>query len=173
MRGLCDTSKHAHTDLYVISHSTFYILHAITYMFVAYGENGKYFCFLTQIQYFNWKLHIVTFSRCWTSSLSTSEQHLTRWDRVTHICVSKLSHRWYRQWLVACSAPSDYLTQCSLIVKWTFREKLQWNSYFSFKKMCLKTSSTKRWLSCLGFNVSTRRGRVTHICISRVCHHWS
>ena len=32
-----------------------------------------------------------------------------------HICVSELGHHWFMQWLVACSAPSQYLNQCWLI----------------------------------------------------------
>ena len=52
---------------------------------------------------------------------------LTHWGRVTHICVIKLGHHWFRYWLVACSAPSHYLNQCWNIVNWTFRNKLQWN----------------------------------------------
>ena len=36
---------------------------------------------------------------------------LTHWGRVTHICVSKLVHLWFRLWIVAYSAPSHYLNQ--------------------------------------------------------------
>ena len=54
---------------------------------------------------------------------------LTHWGRVTHICVVELGHHWFRQWLVACSAPSHYLNQCWNIVNWTFRNKLQWIFY--------------------------------------------
>ena len=36
-------------------------------------------------------------------------------------------HHWFRSWLVDCSAPSHYLNQCSNIVNWTFRNKIQWN----------------------------------------------
>ena len=39
---------------------------------------------------------------------------LNRWGRVTHIWVSKLSYHWFRWWLVACSASSHYVNQCSL-----------------------------------------------------------
>ena len=46
---------------------------------------------------------------------------------VPHICVSESDQHWFRQWLVACSAPSHYLNQCCYIVNWTFRNKLQWN----------------------------------------------
>ena len=49
------------------------------------------------------------------------------WDRATRICVSKLYHNWFRQWLAACSAPNYYLNQCWNIVDWTLNNKLQWN----------------------------------------------
>ena len=48
-------------------------------------------------------------------------------SRVTHICVSRLDHHWFRKWLVAWSAPSHYLNQCWNIVNWILRKKLQWN----------------------------------------------
>ena len=34
---------------------------------------------------------------------------------------------WFREWLVAGSAPSHYLHQCWNIVNWTLGNKLQWN----------------------------------------------
>ena len=36
-------------------------------------------------------------------------------------------HHWFRQWLVAWSAPSHYLNQCWHIVNLTLMNKLQWN----------------------------------------------
>ena len=45
---------------------------------------------------------------------------------VPHICVSESGQHWFRQWLVAYSAPSHYLTQCWVIVNWTLRSNLQW-----------------------------------------------
>ena len=45
------------------------------------------------------------------------------WDWVTHICVSKLYHHWFRWWLM----PSHYLNQCWDIVNWALRNKYQWN----------------------------------------------
>ena len=39
----------------------------------------------------------------------------------------RCNHHWFRQWLVAWSAPSHYLNQCSNIVNWTLRNNLQWN----------------------------------------------
>ena len=37
---------------------------------------------------------------------------LTHWDQVTQIFVSKLCHRWFRQWSVASSVTSRCLNQC-------------------------------------------------------------
>ena len=63
--------------------------------------------------------------------------YLTQWAWVTHVCVSKLCHLWFRWWFVVCTAPSHYLNKCSLIVNWTDGSKLQWNfnrnSYFSLQ----------------------------------------
>ena len=36
-----------------------------------------------------------------------------------HICVSELLQHWFKQWLVAWSAPSRYINQCWLVVNWT------------------------------------------------------
>ena len=48
---------------------------------------------------------------------------------VTHrsICVSEITMRPFRQWLVAWPALSHYLSQCYNIVNWTLRNKIQWN----------------------------------------------
>ena len=53
---------------------------------------------------------------------------VTHLPQVPHICVSELGQRWFRQWLIACSAPSHYLNQCWPVVNWTHRNKFQWNS---------------------------------------------
>ena len=45
-----------------------------------------------------------------------------------YTCVSESGQHWFRLWLVACSAPSLYRNQCSLIVNYTLRNKFQWNS---------------------------------------------
>ena len=52
---------------------------------------------------------------------------LTHWGRVTHICVGKLTIIGSDNWLVAWTAPSNYLNQSWDIVSWTLRNKLQWN----------------------------------------------
>ena len=70
------------------------------------------------------------------------------------------NHHWFRQWLVAWSAPSHYLNQCWNIVNWTLRntnfsEILIAIHMFSFKKLHLKMSSGKWRPFCLSLNVST------------------
>ena len=67
---------------------------------------------------------------------------LTHLSLVPHICVGEVGHHWFRQWLVACSAPSHYLNQCWLIVNWTPGNTSQWNLIlrsFSFEKIHLKS----------------------------------
>ena len=39
---------------------------------------------------------------------------LTHCGLVTRICVSKLSHHWFRPWYGACSAPNHDLNQCQM-----------------------------------------------------------
>ena len=66
---------------------------------------------------------------------------------MAHICVGKLIHRWFRQWLVVWAAPSHNLNQWWNIVYWTLGNELQWNlnrnSQFSFTNMHMKMSSGK------------------------------
>ena len=68
---------------------------------------------------------------------------------VSHMRVRESGQYWFRQWLVAYSAPSHYLNQCWFIVNWTRRNKLQWkfnqNTKLSFTKKHMKISSAK-WL---------------------------
>ena len=47
---------------------------------------------------------------------------------VPHICVSESGQHWFKWWLVAYSAPSHYLNQYCIIVNWTLRRQLQWNT---------------------------------------------
>ena len=50
-------------------------------------------------------------------SLRPSDAYIRQWT----------NHHWFRQWLIAGSAPSHYLNQCWNIVNWTNRNKLQWS----------------------------------------------
>ena len=104
---------------------------------------------------------------------------------LTHICVGELGQHWFRQWLVACSAPSHNLNQCcrsychldrlakrplvfngrlakrrlTSLVKEAIGNKFQWNLNrnlsFSFKKIYLKMSSGNCRPSCPGLNMLT------------------
>ena len=94
---------------------------------------------------------------------------------VPHICVSELGQRWFRQWLVACSAPSHYLDQCWVIVNCILRNKPQWNqnTKLFIHKMHLKISSAKWQPFCLGLNVLNLLLRVeTNQRQTDSHHHW-
>ena len=72
---------------------------------------------------------------------------LTHWDRVTHICISKLT--------IIGPATSHYLTNAGLLLigQLGTSEILLEILTFLFKKMRLKVLSTKQWPFCLGLNV--------------------
>ena len=71
----------------------------------------------------------------------------------------KSNHHWFRLSLVAWSAPSHFLKQCSNIVNWTPGTNFNGISIdigtFSFRKINLKMSSAKLRPFCLGINVLT------------------
>ena len=60
------------------------------------------------------------------------------------MCNRKHGHLCFELWLAACSGPSHYLNQGWVIVNWTFRNQLLWNSkrktIISFSKMHLNIS---------------------------------
>ena len=67
-------------------------------------------------------------NRMWMDlTLYVLKGFLTHWGQVMRICVSKISHHWFRQGLGACLAPSYYLNQCWLIVSWSLGNDIQWN----------------------------------------------
>ena len=97
------------------------------------------------------------------------------YGQVTHICVSNL----------AITGSDNGLSRRCQAITWTnagilsigplgtnFSEILIEINTFSFKKMRLKVSSVKWWPFCLSLNVLTHCGQVTHICISKLGHHW-
>ena len=47
---------------------------------------------------------------------------------VPRLCVSESGKRWFRLRLVAYLAPYHYLNQCWVIVNWTLKNKVQWDS---------------------------------------------
>ena len=59
-------------------------------------------------------LKIMLFAKCWPFCPWLNV--LAHRDLVTHICVSKQSHHWFRHWLVVCSVSSHYLHQRWIIV---------------------------------------------------------
>ena len=52
------------------------------------------------------------FFMCWTEGDMMAI--LTHCGQVTRICVSKLSHHWFRSWFGACSAPNHDLNLCKM-----------------------------------------------------------
>ena len=100
---------------------------------------------------------------------------LTHWVRMTHICVGNLT---------IIGSDSGLSPDRRQATTWTidrislmgplgtnFSEMLIKIHTFSSKKMHLKTLSEKRWTFCLGLNVFTNRGLVTHLFILKLGHH--
>ena len=73
--------------------------------------------------------HIICTHLHQTKHVTTSRY----WGPMMYICIIGLGHHWFRQWLVAFSAPSHCLIQCYLNVNWTPRNKLLWFQYISIK----------------------------------------
>ena len=70
-----------------------------------------------------WLFH----ASCYTLFSSFEDRLVNSFPLVPHICVNELGRHWFRQWLVACLAPSHCLNQYCRIVNWTLGNKLQWN----------------------------------------------
>ena len=72
----------------------------------------------------------------WCIYASPGLKELTHPPLVPHIFDDKLAQHWFRfasPGLKACSVPGHYLRQCSLIVNWTPRNRLWWNSNWNTK----------------------------------------
>ena len=86
------------------------------------------------------------------------QTRLTQRGRVTHIRVSKLT----------IIGSDDGLSHGR-------RQAIIWTNAgicILFTKMYLNMSSGKWQSFCLGLNVSTQRGQMTHICVSKLDQHW-
>ena len=72
---------------------------------------------------------------------------LTRWGRVTHICVGHLTIINSNNGLFSWSAPNQYLNQWWNIVNWTLGNKLQWkfsrNSYIFVQRNAFENVTCK------------------------------
>ena len=93
---------------------------------------------------------------------------LTHWGRVMHMCISKLPTIGSDNGLSPGRHQAIIWTNAVILLigsLWTnFSEILIKIPIFSFKKMRLKESSVKWRPSCLGLNVLTHWGLVTHKC---------
>ena len=92
---------------------------------------------------------------------------LTHWGRATHICVSKLTIIGSDNGLSPGRRQAIICTNAGILLIRTLGTKvseiLSEIHAFSFKKKHLKTSSAKRRPFCLGLNVLTHWGLVTHM----------
>ena len=101
-----------------------------------------------------------------------SNSTVTHWGRVTHICVGKLTIIGSDNGLSPGRRQPIIWTNAGILLI----EPLGTNSseivigiqILSFKKMRLKMSSAEWGPFCLGLNVLTHWGRLTHICVSKV-----
>ena len=77
---------------------------------------------------------------------------------------------WFRKWLVAWTAPSQYLNQCWNIVNWNLRNKPQWNfnrnSNISIQENAFENVVCEMASICLGLNVLTILFGVYYIILS-------
>ena len=66
--------------------------------------------------------------------------------RVTHLCPSKLGYHQFRQWLIACPAPTHYVIPCWPIVESALRIKNHWNLN---QNMLIFIQEGYIWIFCL------------------------
>ena len=97
---------------------------------------------------------------------------LTHWGRVTHICVGKQTIIGSDNGLSPGRRQAIIWTNAGILLigplGTNFSEISIKSLAFSFTKMRLKVSSAKWHPFCLGLNVLTHWGWVTHICISKL-----
>ena len=75
-------------------------------------------------------------------------------DWVMHICVSKLSHHWFTQWLATCSVPSHYLNSAGFIVNWVqISLQFQSNKKQYIWKFSQQSHSHFVWSPCVNLTV--------------------
>ena len=132
------TPTHTHTPHYYNSlhdtisvytlhdkHSVFSVEGVVhTYHTTSYGSWVVH----TDLPYENYTIIKCSFKHTiFQGDVTDTNPWLINLPLVPHICVSESGQHWFRQWLVACSAPSYYLNQCWAIVNWTLGNKLQWN----------------------------------------------
>ena len=93
-------------------------------------------------------------------------QVLTYWGRVTHICIGKLTNIGSDNGLLPGRHQAIIWTSAGILLigplGTNFSEILIGIQTFSFKEMYLKLSSAKRRPFCLGLDVLTHGGWVTH-----------
>ena len=61
---------------------------------------------------------------CKNLTCSEIYDHLIHWGLVMPYGVNKHGHRYFQEWLVACTVPSHNLNQCWLMIHWTLKQIL-------------------------------------------------
>ena len=101
---------------------------------------------------------------------------LTHWGRVTHICVGKLNIIDSDNGLSPGRRKAIIWTNAGILLIGSLgtnvNEILIGIQTFSFNKMHLKMSSAKWHPFCLGLDVLTHWGLLTHVCFTEMSHPW-
>ena len=99
---------------------------------------------------------------------------LTHWDRVTHICISKLAFIASDNGLSPGRRHAIIWINAGILLLGSlgtnFNDIAIEIHIFSFKKTHFKMSSGQSRPFCLGLNVLTHWGRVTHTFVSKLRH---
>ena len=97
---------------------------------------------------------------------------LSHWGRVRHICISKLTIIGSNNGLSPDQRQAIIWTNAGILLIWilgtNFNENVIEIHTFAFKEMHLKMLLGKWRPFCLGLNVLTHWGWVTHICVSKL-----
>ena len=101
------------------------------------------------------------FIKAYLTATPINKNGLTRWVKVTHICVRVLGHRCLRWWLAACLLPSRYVHQHIIIVNWKPGYKF-WRGEITIKinTFSFKTRARLRRVAPLGRPRSVYKGNV-------------
>ena len=97
--------------------STLLYLHQAWLYWLCY-QAAPYLCYIVCVG--EWRA--ISLDWLLFNTLRPSDPSMSQWT----------DQHWFRQWLVAWTAPSHYLNQCWNIVNWTPINKLQWNFDWNF-----------------------------------------
>ena len=95
-------------------------------LFLAGDEERNDHTIIAKTCIVSWKnVHCVVKKTCMSPKIRAHS--IVDRGRLSHICVSKLNHLWFRWWLVVCLVPSHNLNHCWHVIDWIHGSKFQWN----------------------------------------------